>query len=476
MDVKRRAALKRQRQPERKPRVSLRRSRPERTRPMVLPARQGDEAETVIERIVPGGLGLGYGGGRTLFVSRAAPGDRLRVRIDREQGRVAHASIVEILEAGPDRIPEPYPRLSRCGADFQHLRYEAQLAAKGAMIADSLRRVGGIQLADPVVVAPSPETWRYRARAEWRHDPVQPALGYLETGTRRVVDLPDDPFVIPALGARFAELRERMIAGRLPEWATELRAAAGDDGVSFAPPLELPQPLPVHATVAGERYAFDADCFFQVNPFVLDGLVAEALRFAAEPGASSSGLAIDLYCGVGLFTVPLSRRYERVIGVEGQPRAAEFAQRNTEASGLRNVQIQTGSVERWLDGAYRSHGRPRLVLLDPPRTGLPPPALRALPRLRAARIAYVSCDSATLARDLKGLIASGNELVAIAAIDMFPQTHHVEIVAHLERTPTYAQGSSPTGSRPPKRPASPRSASASETRVSRKESRPASGW
>ena len=91
----------------------------------------------------------------------------------------------------------------------------------------------------------------------------------------------------------------------MPEWATELRAAAGDDGISFAPPLELPQPLPVHATVAGERYEYDADCFFQVNPFVLDGLMAEALRHAPEVGASpspASRLAIDLYCGVGLFT------------------------------------------------------------------------------------------------------------------------------------------------------------------------------
>jgi 23S rRNA (uracil1939-C5)-methyltransferase len=436
MSLKRRAALKRQSQPERKPRVTPRRNRPDRGRPIVLPAGTGDEAETVIERIVPGGFGLGHGGGRTLFVARAAPGDRLRVRIEREQGRVAHASIVEILDPGPDRIPEPHPLLSRCGADFQHLRYEAQLAAKSAMIADSLRRIGGIQLADAVDVAPSPQTWRYRARAGWRHDPAQPALGYLETGSHRVVDVPNDPFVVPALDERFAHLRERMTQGRLPEWATELRAAAGDDGVSFAPPLELPQPLPVHATIAGERYAYDADCFFQVNPFVLDGLVAETLRFTPEGGTATpaSRLAIDLYCGVGLFTVPLARRFERVIGVESQPRAGEFAQNNAEAAGLGNVQIAIASVERWLDGAYRTHGRAPFVLLDPPRTGLPTQALRLLPRLRAARIAYVSCDPATLARDLKGLLSSGYELRSVAAFDMFPQTHHVEIVVQLERT------------------------------------------
>ena len=252
---------------------------------MVLPARPGDETETVIERIVPGGFGLGFGGGRTLFVSRAAPGDRLRVRIDREHGRVAHASIVEILEPGPDRVAEAYPLLSRCGADFQHLRYDAQLAAKSGMIADSLRRIGGINLPDPIHVAPSP--WEYRARAEWRHDPNQPALGYLEAGTRRVVDLPEDPSSSP----------------RLPIGTRNFAPSSTRDGCqsgppSYGPPLrrrhlvraavELPQPLPVHATVAGERYEYDADCFFQVNPFVLDGLMAEALRHAPEVGASPS--------------------------------------------------------------------------------------------------------------------------------------------------------------------------------------------
>jgi 23S rRNA (uracil1939-C5)-methyltransferase len=193
----------------------------------------------------------------------------------------------------------------------------------------------------------------------------------------------------------------------------------------------------VHATVAGERYEYDADCFFQVNPFVLDGLMAEALRHAPEVGASpspASRLAIDLYCGVGLFTIPLARRFAQVIGVEGQPRAAEFATRNVATAGLTHARIRTASVERWLEGAYRSHGRTPFVLLDPPRTGLPALGLRVLPRLRASRLTYVACDPSTLARDLKGLLASGYALVSVAAFDMFPQTHHVEIVAHLQRT------------------------------------------
>ncbi|MCC7024372.1 MAG: class I SAM-dependent RNA methyltransferase [Thermomicrobiales bacterium] len=413
-----------------------RRHRSERAAGIQLPAGIGDLAETTIERIVPGGLGLGYGGGRTLFVSNAAPGDRVRVRIDRERVRVAHASIVDILEPGPDRIDPPYPWLTRCGADFQHLRYDAQLAAKAAIIGDCLRRIGGIEIPAPVDVTPSPVVWGYRDRADWRHDPVASVLGYLETGTNRVVDLPADPFVVPPLADYFQELRARLLAGTLPEWATELRAAAGDDGVSAAPPLDGSPLRHVHATIAGERYAYDADCFFQVNPFVLEGLMAEALRFTSESGAPASAgnrFAIDLYAGVGLFTLPLARRFARVIAVEAAPRAAEFALANLAAAGLANTRVEVAPVERWLESAYRSHGRAPFVLLDPPRTGLPAPALRALNRLRPARVAYVSCDPATLARDLKGLIAAGNELISIAAFDMFPQTHHVEVVAHLQR-------------------------------------------
>ncbi len=408
--------------------------RPRRIPSTVHLSRTGDEVETVVERIVPGGYGLAHADGRTIFIAQAAPGDRLRVRIFREQGRVAHASIVEILEPGPDRIEPPYPPLSRCGADFQHLQYETQLAAKSDIIGDSLRRIGGIELGDPVPVVPSPAPWHYRSRADWRHDPAQPALGYFETGTHRVVDLPTDPFVVSLLAERFQEFRGRMAEDRLPDWATEIRAAAGDDGVSVAPPMELPQTNQVQTIVRGERYSYDADCFFQVNPFLLPELISEALRYVPSSGEESeSGRAIDLYCGVGLFTLPLARRFGQVIGVESHAHTASFAARNLADAELTNGRIVVASVEAWLDDAYRSHGRPELVVTDPPRAGLPGGALRSLIRLRPARIAYVSCDPSTLARDLKVLLSGGFGLVSITGLDLFPQTHHVEIVTHLER-------------------------------------------
>ncbi len=412
------------------------RRKPVKSTAQVLPARPGDIAETTIERIVPGGLGLGYGGGRTLFVSRAAVGDVLKVRVDRDQGRVAHASIVEVIKPGPDRIEPPFPRLADCGADFEHLTYDAQLAAKQAIIADCMRRIAGIELLETAPIMPSPEQWHYRVRAEWRHDPQAEVLGYMRHGSHEIVNIPDDPFVLPPLNEVYKELHQRLVNGELQDWPKEIRGAAGDDGVSLAPPLGGQAPEPVTLDVAGETYAFDANCFFQVNLGVLDLLVDEALKFAPQPGdvlSPATRKALDLYCGVGLFTVPLARRFEQVIGVEAQAQAAGFAGQNAVDAGLDNVRIETSSVEQWLENAYRTHGRVPFVLLDPPRTGLPAPAMRGLLRLRPQRIAYVSCDPATLARDIKALLGSGYELLDLLAIDMFPQTHHVETVAHLER-------------------------------------------
>jgi len=402
-----------------------------------VPALIGGRAlEVTIERIVPGGLGLAHGEGRTFFVTGAAPGERVRVRVERSAGKVVHALVEEVLDASTDRVPAPYPELARCGIDFQHLRYEAQLAAKRAIVGDSLRRIGGIEPPPDLAVTPSPREWGYRGRAEWRHDPATGALGFLESGSHRVVDLPVDPMVEPALAEAFAGLRRRLAAGTLPADVAEFRAAAGDDGsVSLAPPAGGGEPAVVARRIAGETYDFDADCFFQPNPSILEALVAEALRLAPEPGAAlaEERPALDLYCGVGLFTLPLARRFGRVVGVEAHGRTAAFAARNASAAGLKGTRVETMPVERWSAAAYRTFGRTPFLLVDPPRTGIPAPALRALLRLRPERVAYVSCDPATLARDLKALLAEGYALAGLAAFDMFPQTHHVEMVAHLAR-------------------------------------------
>jgi 23S rRNA (uracil1939-C5)-methyltransferase len=198
----------------------------------------------------------------------------------------------------------------------------------------------------------------------------------------------------------------------------------GDEGVSIEPPLaglEVPE---ITRTIAGERYHFSAKSFFQINHHLLPALVQDAL------GDERGHTAIDLYCGVGLFTIPLARRFANVIGVEGNERATRFAKKNLESAGLNNVQIFTADVGNWIAN-HEAAGKPDLLLLDPPRTGAENKVISGILSLQPSRIVYVSCDPATLARDLKKLLAGGYSLDTVNAFDMFPQTHHVETVVRL---------------------------------------------
>ena len=176
--------------------------------------------------------------------------------------------------------------------------------------------------------------------------------------------------------------------------------------------------------IGGETYRFDAGCFFQINHALLEPLVAEALRDAG--GAS----AVDLYCGVGLFTLPLARRFERVHGVEGHPSAAAHARRNLSDAGLANASVDAAQVGDWLLRRAHTLAPADFVLLDPPRAGAAE-AVEGILALRPRRVSYVSCDPATLARDLRALCDGGYALDSVSAFDMFPQTHHVETVVHL---------------------------------------------
>lgn len=394
------------------------------------------EFEATIEQIVPGGFALAHDASRTVFVEGAAPGDRARLRVERVRGGLGFARVVEVLEASPVRVDPAHPDFARCGGlDFQHLTYPAQLDAKVGIVADCLRRIAKLEAPPEIPITPSPRQWGYRTRAEWQVDPGREILGYFEHGSRRVCAIEHDPIVVPALDAVLADANRRLATGDLPK-TTEVRAVAGDDGVSTSPSLDGGEVETVVRTVGGERYAHDAECFFQANPDLLEPLIAEALRFAPDdPTSIDDRPAIELYCGVGLFTLPLARRFGRVVGVEAHRPAAEFAIRNAATAGLRNVRIEPVAVSTFLLDGWRSFGRPPLLLLDPPRNGLDPRAMPGLLRLRPDRIAYVSCDPATLARDLKGLVAGGYRLDAVSAFDMLPQTHHVEVVAHLERAP-----------------------------------------
>src|SRR3954469_24041241 len=238
-----------------------------------------EELEVTIERILPGGVGLAHAEGRTVFVALAAPGDHLRVRVESVRGRVLFASIVEVLSPSPARVEPPCPYFGRCGGcDFQQLDYRAQLFAKVEIIRDCLRRVARIEPPSEIHITPSPLEWRYRSRARWQHDPVRNFLGYYERGSHRVCDVVECPVAAPEVQDRLTRLRELMRDGALPPDAAEFEAVAGDEGVALAPAVEPEDEREQTRLIAGERYRFDAGCFFQINHSLLEPLVREGLR------------------------------------------------------------------------------------------------------------------------------------------------------------------------------------------------------
>ena len=218
-----------------------------------------------------------------------------------------------------------------------------------------------------------------------------------------------------------------MNANSLPPEAEDFQAVAGDEGVSVFPPLSDEGPLEASRVILGNRYLFSAEGFFQINQSLLPSLVAQSI------GDAGGDAAIDLYCGVGLFTLPLARRFRQVTGIEGNPTAVAYARRNLVAAHIENARVERAGVGEWLTENAHAHAPVDLVLLDPPRTGLEEGAAAGILALRPQRMTYVSCDPATLARDLRDLFKGGYNLESLSAFDMFPQTHHVETVAFLLR-------------------------------------------
>jgi 23S rRNA (uracil1939-C5)-methyltransferase len=381
-----------------------------------------------VERILPGGMGLAHAGGKTVFVALAAPGDRLRVRIERRQGEVLFASIEEILTPSPVRVEPPCPYFGRCGGcDFQQLTYEAQLAAKAEMIRDCLHRIARLEQAPEIAVTPSPNSWRYRMRATWQIDREQQTAGYYERGSRRVCDVVECAVLQPELQQTLEQVRATEWS-RFPPDLKHLDAVAGENGVSLAPDFADFHTTELSLTIRGEVYRYNALAFFQINPSLLESLLDFTL------GDAAGAAVVDLYCGVGLFTLPLARRFKRIIGVEANPVAARFARRNLQHAGLTNARIVTASVTDWFRDDSTTIGPVDFVLLDPPRAGAESAVINGILNLHPARISYVSCDPATLARDLRKLIAGGYNLDSIAAFDLFPQTHHVETVVWLKKS------------------------------------------
>jgi len=377
------------------------------------------DVELRIASLAAGGDGVGHlPDGRVAFVPFAAPGDLLRVRIVESRARFARARILDLLEPGPARVDPVCPAFGSCGGcAWQHVDYAAQLDAKREILVEALRRIGGLE--PPVgPVLPSPSQYAYRGRTRMRV--AGGRVGYLRRRSHALCAVSRCPVLVPALERRLGEL-----AAHPPAEEGEWELAIGSGEVRAAP-IAAGAAGRIHLEVGGRRVGVSAGVFAQSNALLLEELAA---RVAESAGGGS--LAVELFAGAGFLTVGLAARFGRTVAVESDPDALRDLRANLAEAGLDRVEVVGERVERALP---RLAGLgPDVLVLDPPRTGLPRGSARDLAAVRPERIVYLSCDPATLARDLAELSALGYGLRGVLGIDLFPQTPHLEALAALER-------------------------------------------
>ncbi len=450
----------------------------------------GSQIELDITSLAAEGDGVGRYGNLAVFVPQAAPGDRLLVRVNVLAARHVRAAIVRVLSPAADRTAPPCPIYQECGGcTWQHLAYPTQLEWKRTIVVEALRRLGQVRGAEELVrpVLPADPPWRYRHKMAvpfapplGRGKPVQ--AGFFAPRSHRIVPMESCLIQHPLLDRVLAETLTLVSAFGVPAYDERTRRGAlrhllarvSSDGAQVLVALVTAQdafpwgralaeglmarvpgcvgvvqnintapgnailgrqtrPLAGNEhlleTLDGLRFLISAPSFFQVSP----AQAARLYRVAVgQARLTATDRALDLYAGVGTLSLFLAREAAAVDAVEEVPEAVRDGRRNAELNTADNLRFHQGLVERVLPALVRAGLRPDVAVLDPPRRGVDQQVLAVLGTARPRRIVYVSCNPATLARDVRLLAGSGYALVEVRPVDMFPQTAHVECSALLE--------------------------------------------
>ncbi len=394
---------------------------------MIKKYKTGELLEVSIEKIVPNGFGLAFAENLTVFVPLSVKGDKVRVKIYQLKGKTAFADIVEIVEPSSERVEPLCKYFGKCGGcSFQQMNYSAQLSAKISILRDCLSRIGKIDYQKEIDIIPSPNEFEYRSRAQWHLDTRRRKFGYFERNSHRVIDVENCPILTPELNETLTELRTDVEWNSFLEEIIDIESANSGDAVSVFSDeiIEPTKDIVFHSN--GFEFAYSSNIFFQGNQFLIEKLVGlSTSEFSGE-------IALDLYSGVGLFTLPLSKSFSKVIAVEAYGRAVDFAEKNAENARVENVEFSRETVIDFLEENSKDLKNVDFVLLDPPRSGTEKGMIEKLAGLQPRSIIYVSCEPSILARDLSILTKSGYTIASITAIDLFPQTSHVETVVRLK--------------------------------------------
>ena len=431
-----------------------------------------DELQFLIEKLVYGGDGLGHAEGNTVFVPYVLPNEELRAEVTSRKKKLVWAKPLEILKEDAARIKPVCPHFGTCGGcHYQHASYESQVALKIEILRETLSRMGGVNWTGDITPHTA-EPLHYRNRAQWAVRNANPrALGYYLPESNAIVPIDHCDVLSPGLADTFARLQEIARDGSLPSEVLEIEAFvdSADSKValnvafkefpksvaeltklfhSAVPALyslllldqkknrfELSGPGYLIQEAGGYQFRVSHLSFFQVNRFLVEDLLRTVIAGA------KGDLALDLYAGVGFFTLPLTKAFQRVVSVDANLSATRNLRENADTADT-TILSQHVQTEEFLKTTTEA---PDFVVLDPPRAGLGQTSAQKLAELGPKEIAYLSCDPSTLARDLAILMhtprkpaevtttAHHYEIQSMDFFDLFPQTYHIEALVRLRR-------------------------------------------
>ncbi len=440
---------------------------------------KNQEHTVTIEGYGEGGMGVARIDGRVVFVHGALRGEKCRVLILKTLKSVAFAKVLEVIEPSSERITPDCPYFPRCGGcTYRHIRYEEELRLKRQRVQDNLSRIGGSDVTVEEILG-ARDTLRYRNKAQY---PVSKdgAVGFYRARTHEVIECEHCLLVKPVADAAAEALREYMQSCRVAGYdektgrglVRHLYIRSNAAGESLVCVLVNGDKLPkedrlvtllrdacpkctgivlgtntkkgnvilgdryrtlwgsdrLEDTLCGKTFRLSVPSFYQVNRVQAERLYAKAIEFAGLTGQET---VLDLYCGAGTITLALSDHAKKVLGAEIVPEAIDDARENAARNGVKNAEFFCGDASDVAKKLARENLRPDVITVDPPRKGLAADVVESIAEMQPGRVVYVSCDSATMARDVKRLADLGYTAQRACAVDMFPRADHVETVVLL---------------------------------------------
>ncbi len=450
------------------------------------PLRPGQRIELHVHGLGHSGEGVGRHEGLTVFIPGGVPGDTLGVKIVEVKKNYARAELMNVVLPSPSRVAPPCPFVGECGGcQLQHIEYGAQLDLKRQQVVDALERLGKLTgvTVHPTLGMGTP--WQYRNKAQF---PVglrsgKVVAGFFAPSSHRIIDIEDCAIQHPLGNRVMQEVKElaakfgvpiyderthqgvlRHVLARVGRGTGEVMAVLVTNGPDFPNGKKIAQALmervpglvsvvqninPERTNVvlgrksrvlAGQdsitdfigdlKFAISSVSFFQVNPEQTEVLYGKALEYAGLTGTET---VLDVYCGIGTISLYLARQAKEVVGIEVVPPAIEDARANAELNGITNARFVCGDAAVEMPRLAEEGTRADVIVVDPPRKGCDEPVLHAMAKVGPRRVVYVSCNPASLARDLAILGTLGYRTVEVQPVDMFPHTAHVECVALVER-------------------------------------------